>query len=90
VITIFLIAVACVTVWAVSLYKWPFGPCLGCGGGGRNKGSNKRRFGTCRRCGGGGRRLRFGARFVHGSVLAVTKERRKAREKRGREKGQLP
>ncbi len=85
----FLIAVAIAAVWTASLYKFPFGPCLSCGGSGRRKGSNARRFGRCQRCGGSGQRRRFGARFVHRSVLSVMAERRKAREKRARERGEL-
>jgi hypothetical protein len=87
--TLFLIAVVAVAGWAGSLYLFPFGPCVKCGGSGRRKGSNAKRFGRCVRCGGDGRRLRFGARFVHRSVLSAMSERRRAAEKRAKEKGEL-
>lgn len=85
----FLIVVAGLVVWGGSLYLFPFGPCLSCGGSGRRKGSNRKRFGLCKRCGGGGRRIRFGARVVHRQVLSVMSERRRAREKKNRRRSEL-
>ena len=85
----FLIAVAIAAAWTASLCRFPFGPCLSCGGSGRRKGSNARRFGRCKRCGGSGQRRRFGAKFVRKSMLSVLAERRKAREKRARERCEL-
>jgi DnaJ-class molecular chaperone len=86
---VFWIVVAAAAAYTVSLYAWPFRPCLRCGGTGRNKGSTRKRFGTCRACGGAGRKQRLGSRFVHHTVLSVIAERRRAREKRGRSKGEL-
>jgi DnaJ-class molecular chaperone len=88
-VTLFWIAVGGAACYAVSLYLWPFRPCSRCGGSGRNRGSNHRRFGTCGRCGGSGRHQRPGSKFVHNTVLSVMAERRKAKEKRGRERGEL-
>lgn len=76
--------------WTVSLYAWPYRPCIKCSGRGRNRGSNSRRFGTCTRCGGSGQRRRIGTRLVHQSVLAVLAERRRKKFRRGREKGGEP
>jgi hypothetical protein len=87
--TLFWIIVIGGVCWLVSLYVWPFKPCGACGSSGRNKGSTRRRFGTCRRCGGSRQRQRFGSRFVHHSVLSIAAERRKARERRARKRGEL-
>jgi hypothetical protein len=87
--TLFWIAVIAAACWVVSLYAWPYAPCGKCKGTGRNPGSNRKRFGDCKRCGGGGRRQRPGSKFVHHTVLSIAAERRRAKEKRGREKGSL-
>jgi hypothetical protein len=77
-VTLFLVGVAVLACWLGSLYFWPFGPCGGCKGSGRNAGSNSRRFGNCKRCGGNGRRQRFGSRAVHRAVRgAVAANRRR-------------
>ena len=61
----------------VSLYFWPFGPCLFCKGTGRNQGSNRKRYGECRRCKATGRRKRLGARLVHRGAVSLTEKARK-------------
>jgi hypothetical protein len=74
----FLAAAAIAAGNVVSLYFWPFGPCLSCKGTGRNQGSSKKRYGECRRCKATGRRKRLGARLVHrGAVSLAEKARRK-------------
>jgi hypothetical protein len=55
----------CGVAWVIGLLLWPFTACGGCGGSGKNAGSNRGRWGNCRRCGGSGKRLRLGARLVH-------------------------
>lgn len=82
--TVFLLIVAALVVWAVSLYVWPFGPCGKCKGSGRNAGSNRQRFGDCKRCGGSGRRQRLGSRTVHRQVLALRSEQARERKRRER------
>jgi len=63
-VTLFLIIVAAVILWAGSLYLWPFAPCTRCKGSGRNAGSN---------------RQRFGSRAVHRSVRGGVDYRRRKR-----------
>ncbi len=82
--TLFLIIVAVIACWIVSLYLWPFGPCAKCQGSGRNAGSNRKRFGECKRCGGSGRRQRLGSRAVHHTVLSVRSERARESKRRKR------
>jgi hypothetical protein len=87
-VTVFLLIVAAVVCWVVSLYIWPFGPCARCKGSGRNAGSNIKRFGDCGRCGGSGRHQRLGSRTVHRQVLAMRSEQvreRKRRERKGQQ-----
>lgn len=69
-----LIAAALLTLWAGSLYRWPFRQCPRCRGTGRNHGSVTRRFGTCRRCDGHGRVQRRGSRTVHRLAWSVRGE----------------
>ncbi len=88
--TLFWLALTGAVCCTVSLYVWPFKPCPKCNGRGTNPGSNRRRHGDCKRCGGTRRVQRAGSKFVHQTVLSVLSERRKARERKGREKGQLP
>ena len=78
--TAFVWSVVTVAVWVVSLYLWPYGPCLRCGGDGRNRGSKHKRFGQCRRCKGAGKRVRIGARTVHRGRVSLA-ERAKAKGK---------
>jgi len=61
----------------ISLYFWPFAPCLKCKGTGRNTGSNRKRYGECRRCKGTGRRQRAGARLVHRGAISLAERARK-------------
>jgi hypothetical protein len=61
----------------VSLYLWPYGPCLSCNGSGRNRGSGRRRYGQCRRCKGSGQRQRLGARLVHRGAVSLAEKARK-------------
>jgi hypothetical protein len=75
-----LLALVAIAVWAGSLYLWPFGPCMRCGGSGRNSGSNSRRYGECRRCKGTGRRRRLGAKTIHRGAVSVAD---KARMRKG-------
>jgi DnaJ-class molecular chaperone len=75
--------------YVVSLYVWPFRPCPRCAGKGTNRGSTRKRHGDCGRCGGSRRVQRRGSKFVHGTVLSIASERRKARERRGKERGKL-
>ena len=67
--------------YTLSLYCWPFRPCLKCGGSGRNKGSSRKRFGECKRCKGTGRRRRLGARTIHRGAVSLAD---KARARKGR------
>jgi hypothetical protein len=64
-----LILIGGAVVWAaaylIGCKIWPFEPCPGCDGSGRNAGSNRKRWGTCRDCEGKGRRERWGVRFVN-------------------------
>ena len=76
-VTWFLIGLAAAAVNVVSLYLWPFAPCLKCKGTGRNQGSNRKRFGECRRCKGTGRRQRLGARLVHRGAVSLADRARK-------------
>jgi hypothetical protein len=73
----FLAALGIAAVNVLSLYLWPFGPCLSCNGTGRNTGSNRRRYGECRRCKGAGRRQRTGARLVHRGAVSLAEKARK-------------
>src|SRR5260370_3163113 len=74
----FLVALAIAAANLISLYFWPFAPCLSCKGTGRNQGSNRKRYGECRRCKGTGRRQRLGSRLVHrGAVSLADQARRK-------------
>ena len=77
-----LIILVLAAAWAVSLYAYPFAPCLRCGGSGLKKGSTGRRFGLCRRCGGSKRRQRFGSRTLHRWVRAARTEIARSREER--------
>ncbi len=88
--TLFWLALIGAVCYTASLYVWPFKPCPRCKGKGTSRGSTRRRHGDCGRCGGTKRVQRVGSRFVHHTVLAVASERRKAKERRAREKGQLP
>lgn len=76
----FLVGLAIAGVQAVSLYLWPFAPCVSCGGTGRNHGSNRKRYGECRRCRGAGRRQRAGARLVHRGAVSLAERARKRRK----------
>jgi hypothetical protein len=67
-VTLLLLIVVALLLWAGSLYFWPFAPCRRCEGTGRNGGSNRQRFGDCPACDGSGRRMRFGAQAVHRTV----------------------
>jgi hypothetical protein len=71
-----LIILLAAAAWAGSLYLWPFGPCLKCGGTGRNGGSSRRRFGECRRCKGTGRRRRLAARTIHRGAVSLADKTR--------------
>jgi hypothetical protein len=55
--------------WLIRAWLWPFGPCRGCKGTGKNIGSTGRRYGTHRRCNETGKRVRLGARTVHRAIL---------------------
>jgi len=57
-----------VAAWLIRSWLWPFSPCRGCKGSGKNIGSTGRRYGTHRRCKGTGRRVRFGARMVRRAI----------------------
>lgn len=83
--TLFLLTVAALGCWVVSLYLWPFGPCAKCKGSGRNAGSTRKRFGECKRCNGSGRRQRLGSRTVHRTVLSVRSERTRERDRKKRD-----
>ncbi|WP_433328211.1 hypothetical protein [Spirillospora sp. CA-294931] len=81
-ITVTLLAMAALTVWACSVYTYPFRPCRRCSGTGRKTGSNRRRFGPCTRCSGTGRTQRLGSRTAHRTVLSVRAERAKERRRK--------
>lgn len=68
--------------WAVSLYVYPFAPCLRCGGTGLKKGSTGKRFGLCKRCGGSKRRQRTGSRTLHRWARAARTEIARSRDAR--------
>ncbi len=87
--TLFWLGLIALFCYTVSLYAWPFKRHGRCKGTGRNRGSTQRRFGDCPGCGGTGRVPRIGAKFIHGSMLRIAADRRKARERRGKQKGQL-
>lgn len=88
-LVVLLLAAVVAGGWCVSLFLFPFTRCGGCGGSGLRPGSDSRRFGWCRRCGGSKRRLRAGARWVHRSGAAGMSGRRRAAEKRGKQRGEL-
>jgi hypothetical protein len=68
--------------WGISLYFWPFRPCLRCGGTGLSKGSTGKRFGLCKACGGSRRRQRLGSRTLHRWARAARTEIARSREER--------
>jgi DnaJ-class molecular chaperone len=72
-----LVALLAAGGYAVSLYLWPWRPCLKCNGTGRNKGSNSKRFGECRKCQGGGRKRRLGAKTIHRGAVSLADKARK-------------
>ena len=73
----FLVSVVIAASNVISIYLWPFGPCLACKGTGRNQGSSKKRYGECRLCKGSGRRRRAGARLVHRGAVSLAEKARK-------------
>ena len=93
-IQLILVGFIAALAWCVSLLRWPFRPCLRCGGTGTNRGSNRKRWGVCKRCGGSKQVRRFGATAVHRfwwSVLgSVLHERRKKRLQKARDKAGYP
>lgn len=93
-ITVFLIGFAALAVYAMSLWKYPFRPCLKCKGTGVNKGSSRKRWGMCRRCGGSRQVRRTGSTFVHRFYWSVLgsrlRERRKEQVKAARGKAGYP
>jgi DnaJ-class molecular chaperone len=93
-ITMILLGLAAAVVWAVSVYVYPFRPCGRCGGTGRKPSSTRRRFGLCGRCAGTGRVQRIGSRTAHRTVLAVsgeiTRERQRRRDRQAAERSTDP
>lgn len=71
-----LIALLGAAGWVISLYLFPYAPCIRCEGSGRNPGSNRARYGQCRRCLGTGRRQRRGARVVHRGRVSLAERMR--------------
>ena len=63
--TMYLIMLAAVAVWLISLLVHPFGRCWRCGGRGNIVRRGHRRAPRCRVCKGSGRWQRFGSRTVH-------------------------
>jgi DnaJ-class molecular chaperone len=78
---LFLIVVAAVVVYAVSLYLWPFRPCSRCSGKGTSPFSNRKRFGLCKRCGGSKAVQRLGSKTVHRIVRDTITYNRKRKDK---------
>ena len=93
-IQLVLIGFTALVLYAASLRRWPFRPCLRCAGTGLNKGSNRKRWGPCRRCAGTKQVRRLGATAVHRfwwSVFgAASKQRRKEKADQAREKAGYP
>lgn len=79
VLTLFVIGLAALAGWVVSLYLWPYAPCGKCQGSGRNPGSNSKRHGQCRRCLGAGKRIRPGAKTVHRGRVALADRKKNRR-----------
>jgi hypothetical protein len=77
-----MLAVAALLVYAASLYRYPFRPCIWCKGTGRNKGSNARRFGHCWRCAHTGRVQRLGSKSVHRLAWAIRGELARSRARK--------
>jgi hypothetical protein len=73
---LFLITVAAIACYAISLYAWPFRPCPRCQGKGTNRGSNARRHGMCKRCGGTRHVQRLGSKTVHRAVRSIISYRK--------------
>ena len=63
--TTFLIAVAVVTIWVLSLLVHPFGRCWLCRGKGNLRRKGRRRAPKCPLCKGMKRRQRLGSKTVH-------------------------
>lgn len=78
--SLFLLALAGVVLYAGSLYVWPFRPCPKCKATGTNRGSNARRHGMCKRCGGSRHVQRLGSRTVHRAVRSLITYRRNRKD----------
>ncbi|TDC41112.1 hypothetical protein E1281_37695, partial [Actinomadura sp. KC345] len=85
-VTLLLLTMTGLALWAVSVYVHPFRPCRRCGGAGRKPGSTRRRFGPCNRCSGTGRTQRIGSRTAHRTVLSVRSEMAKERQRKREQK----
>jgi len=77
-----MITVGALLAYAVSLYKFPFRPCVWCKGTGLARGSNSRRHGYCWRCRGTKQVQRLGSRTVHRLAWAMRGEWSRARARR--------
>jgi len=80
------IAIGALLVYAASLYRYPFRPCVWCKGTGLRKGSNSRRHGYCWRCHGNKQVQRLGSRVVHRLAWAVRGEWSRARVRRAEQR----
>ena len=75
--TLFLIIVAVLVIWAARAYLVPFAACRKCQGRKVNAFSGKRRYGPCTRCGGSGSRQVLGSKQVHAAVRSLIAYRSK-------------
>lgn len=79
-LTLVLITLGVLALWAIHVYTWPFKTCRRCGGTGR-KPTRRPGFLACRRCHGTGLTQRLGSRTAHRTVLSLGAEMSRRRHR---------